>query len=43
MVTLPAGLLRHEILVNREPPAGSTLRGIVDDVFLPLVRATVSG
>ncbi|MEV0641931.1 TetR/AcrR family transcriptional regulator [Streptomyces sp. NPDC050619] len=37
VVTLPADLLRHEILLSREPVAEATLEEIVDQVFLPLV------
>ena len=38
VVTLPADLLRHEILLSREAVSDSGLEEIVDDVFLPLVR-----
>lgn len=37
VLTLPADLLRHEILLSREPVARATLEEIVDEVFLPLV------
>ena len=38
IASLPADLLRHEILLCRKPIADTTLVEIVDDVFLPLVR-----
>ncbi|WP_210593821.1 TetR/AcrR family transcriptional regulator [Streptomyces sp. GESEQ-35] len=37
VLTLPADLLRHEILLSRQPLTDQTLAEIVDDVFLPLV------
>ncbi|MCX5360701.1 TetR/AcrR family transcriptional regulator [Streptomyces sp. NBC_00124] len=37
VLTLPADLLRHEILLSREQVTDETLTEIVDDVFLPLV------
>lgn len=36
VLTLPADLLRHEILLSREQVTDETLTEIVDDVFLPL-------
>jgi AcrR family transcriptional regulator len=39
VVTLPADLTRHAMLLSREPITDDTLLEIVDDVFLPLVRA----
>jgi hypothetical protein len=38
VVTLPADLLRYEMLLSREPVPEGSLVEIVDDVFLPLVR-----
>ncbi|MFC4504140.1 MULTISPECIES: TetR/AcrR family transcriptional regulator [Streptomyces] len=38
VVTLPADLLRYEMLLSHEPVEDRTLTAIVDDVFLPLVR-----
>lgn len=38
VVSLPADLLRHEMLLGREPVSEQVLVSIVDDVFLPLVR-----
>ncbi|MFK4085347.1 TetR/AcrR family transcriptional regulator [Kribbella sp. NPDC020789] len=35
----PTSLLRHEMLLTREPLEAATLTSIVDDVFLPLVGA----
>jgi AcrR family transcriptional regulator len=43
VVTLPADLLRNEIFFAREPIGEQTLLEIVDDVFLPLVRAAAGG
>ncbi|MFG1625714.1 TetR/AcrR family transcriptional regulator [Kribbella sp. NPDC049227] len=40
VLTAPTNLLRHEMLFTSEPVAASTLTSLVDDVFLPLVRAT---
>ncbi len=38
--TLAGDLLRHEMLLTHRPIAEETLTGILDEVFLPLVRAT---
>lgn len=38
VATLPTDMFRHELLVRRTPPTGSTIAEIVDDVFLPLVE-----
>lgn len=38
VVTLPADLLRHVILLTREPISDGVITEIVDDVFLPLLR-----
>lgn len=40
VVTLPADLARYEMLIGRGPLSERALVEIVDDVFLPLVRAT---
>jgi AcrR family transcriptional regulator len=40
VVTLPADLLRHEILLTRAAIPDSTLTEILDEVFLPLLHAT---
>ncbi|MFI6459640.1 TetR/AcrR family transcriptional regulator [Streptomyces sp. NPDC050528] len=37
VVTLPAQLLRYEMILSREPVAESALVEIVDDVYLPLL------
>jgi AcrR family transcriptional regulator len=37
VLTVPTNLLRHEMLLTRDPVAPSTLTSLVDDVFLPLV------
>lgn len=39
IATLPVDLVRHELLVTRAPVSESALTEIVDDIFLPLVRA----
>ena len=38
VATLPTALFRNELFLARTPPSEGTLVGIVDDVFLPLVR-----
>jgi AcrR family transcriptional regulator len=40
IVTLPADLIRHEMLLTRDPIPERTLTEIIDEVFLPLIRAT---
>ncbi|WP_427919968.1 TetR/AcrR family transcriptional regulator [Streptomyces sp. cg40] len=37
-VTVPADLLRYEMVVSHEPVTDATLVEIVDDVYLPLLR-----
>ncbi|WP_043683048.1 TetR/AcrR family transcriptional regulator [Streptomyces xylophagus] len=37
VVTVPAQLLRYEMVISRDPVADALLVEIVDDVFLPLV------
>ena len=39
VASVPTDLFRHELLVRRTPPARSAIAEIIDDVFLPLVRA----
>jgi hypothetical protein len=39
VAAVPADLLRHEMLLTSGPLRPSTLVEIVDEVFLPLVRA----
>ncbi len=39
VATLPVDLLRHELLVHRAPPSPEVIEDIVDQVFLPLLRA----
>jgi AcrR family transcriptional regulator len=34
---LPLDLLRHELILTRQPPSQSALEEIVDEIFLPLV------
>ncbi|WP_188194921.1 hypothetical protein [Nonomuraea sp. SYSU D8015] len=38
VVSLPVDLLRHELLLTRQPVSDETISEIVDEVFLPLVR-----
>lgn len=40
VLTAPINLLRHEMLLTRDPVDQATLTSLVDDIFLPLVRAT---
>jgi AcrR family transcriptional regulator len=40
--TLPLDLLRHEVLTTLKPVPRAVLEEIIDDVFLPLVRATTA-
>jgi AcrR family transcriptional regulator len=39
IAALPTDLYRNELLLRRSPPSKSAIAEIVDDVFLPLVRA----
>ncbi|MBB4685419.1 TetR/AcrR family transcriptional regulator [Amycolatopsis jiangsuensis] len=39
LLDLPFDLLRHDLLMNLEPPAPARVRSIVDELFLPLVRS----
>lgn len=39
VAALPTDLYRNELFVRRTPPATGVIAEIVDDVFLPLVRA----
>jgi AcrR family transcriptional regulator len=43
VVTVAVDLLRHQILLTRDPIEDTTLTEILDDVFLPLVHATAGG
>ena len=42
VVTLPADLIRHEILLTNRPISESTAIEIVDGIYLPLLRALTS-
>jgi AcrR family transcriptional regulator len=42
IATLPTDLFRNELFMSRTPPSERVLAEIVDNVFLPLVRAGVS-
>lgn len=39
VVTLPIDLLRHQLLLTRDPIEDTTMTEITDDIFLPLVHA----
>lgn len=39
VLTAPINLLRHEMLLTRDPVDQATLTSLVDDIFLPLVGA----
>lgn len=39
VLTLPVDLLRYELLTTHEPLSDQAITEIVDDIFLPLVRA----
>lgn len=41
IASLPTDLYRNELFMQRTPPSGDVIMEIVDDVFLPLVRAQV--
>jgi AcrR family transcriptional regulator len=38
VIMLPADLFRYELLTTHEPISDETVTGIIDDIFLPLVR-----
>ena len=38
VISLPADLLRYELLTTHEPISETTITEIVDDVFMPLIR-----
>lgn len=38
VISLPADLLRYEVLTTHEPISDKTIADIVDDIFLPLVH-----
>ncbi|WP_345562415.1 TetR/AcrR family transcriptional regulator [Nonomuraea rosea] len=42
VLATPANLLRHELVLTHHPVTEETIAGIVDEVFLPLVRAVTS-
>ncbi|WP_328457573.1 TetR/AcrR family transcriptional regulator [Amycolatopsis sp. NBC_00438] len=39
VLEMPFELVRHDLLMDLEPPAPARIEAIVDDLFLPLVRA----
>lgn len=39
MMTMPSDLMRHEIFLSNEQVSPETIRGIIDELFLPLLRA----
>jgi hypothetical protein len=38
VLAMPFDLVRHDLLMDLEPPKPARIRSIVDDLFLPLVR-----
>jgi hypothetical protein len=40
---MPFDLVRHDLLMDLEPPKPARVRSIVDDLFLPLVRSSHLG
>jgi hypothetical protein len=38
VLEMPFDLVRHDLLMDLEPPASARIRSIVDDLVLPLVR-----
>ena len=41
ILTIPADLARHEMLVTGKPPTKAAVNQIVDDIFLPLIKKAV--
>jgi len=39
VISLPADLLRYELLTTQEPISDKTIAEIVDDIFMPLIHA----
>ncbi|MEW2517057.1 TetR/AcrR family transcriptional regulator [Actinacidiphila alni] len=39
VLALPFDLLRHDLLMNTEPPSADRIHSIVDELFLPLLRS----
>ena len=39
LAALPFDLMRHQLVLLRRPLSGQDMREIVDEIFLPLVRA----
>jgi len=39
IVSLPVDLLRHEVLMTLKPVPNAVIAGVVDEIFLPLVRS----
>lgn len=38
MMSMPVDLMRHEIIMSNEPVSPETVREIIDELFLPLLR-----
>ena len=38
VLAMPFDLVRHDLLMDLEPPKPARIRSIVDDLFLPLVQ-----
>jgi AcrR family transcriptional regulator len=43
VLAMPFDLLRHDLLMDLEPVKPARIQSIVDELFLPLVRATSTG
>jgi AcrR family transcriptional regulator len=43
VLAMPFDLLRHDLLMDLEPVKPARIQSIVDELFLPLVRATSAG
>jgi AcrR family transcriptional regulator len=43
VLALPFDLVRHDMLMDLEPPTPARIQSIVDELFLPLVRAYQAG
>jgi hypothetical protein len=42
VLAMPFDLVRHDLLMDLEPPKPARIQAIVDDLFLPLVRSSTS-
>jgi hypothetical protein len=42
IISLPLDLFRYEMITTLAPISDETIHAIVDDIFMPLVRASAS-